>query len=242
MIYWKKRCKKRETEVSHHRIWETRCGNYKIVHSHIILGNNELPDKYHAIKVEIQNGNKFEIILSTHRKKNPAIKSCEKNHKLERSKMMKRIISGAQTGADIAGLEVAKKFGFETGGTMPFGYKALDGCHPEYKKMYGVEFHTSSSYVPRTRKNVKNSDGTIRLAYDFSSKGEKCTLKAIEDYKKPYIDVDLNDPIPVSDVIIWLKNNNIQILNVAGNSEKTAPGTHAAVTEYLTNLLQILSE
>jgi len=238
MLEWNKRCKKRETEVSHHRIWETKCGTYKVVHSHIILGNNELPDKYHAIKVESQ-----ETLISTHRKKNPAIKSCEKNHKLEKAKIvLKRIISGGQTGADIAGLEVAKKFGFETGGMMPFGYKALDGCHPEYKKMYGIEFHTSSSYVPRTRKNAKNSDGTIRLAYDFSSKGELCTLKAIEDYKKPYIDVDLNDPIPVSEVVSWLKDNSIEVLNVAGNSEKTAPGTHAAATEYLTKLLQVLSE
>ncbi|CAE7860245.1 PYRB [Symbiodinium microadriaticum] len=143
----------------------------------------------------------------------------------------------AQTGADIAGLEVAQKFGLETGGTMPFGFKALDGCHPEYKEMYGIEFHSSSSYVPRTRKNVRDADGTIRLAFDFTSKGEKCTLKAIEDYEKPHIDVDLSDPIPVMDVITWIRDNNIETLNVAGNSEQTVNGTHAAATDFLTELL-----
>jgi len=154
--------------------------------------------------------------------------------------MLEKIISGAQTGADIAGLEVAKEFGLETGGTMPFGYKALDACHPEYKELYGVEYHSSSSYVPRTRKNVRDADGTIRLAYDFTSKGEHCTLKAIESYKKPHIDVDLHDPIPIDDVVTWINDHNITTLNVAGNSEQTVPGTHAAVTKYLTELCRSL--
>lgn len=154
--------------------------------------------------------------------------------------MLRKCISGGQTGADIAGLQVAKDFGLETGGTMPFGYKALDRCHPEYKEMFGIEFHSSSSYVPRTKKNVKDSDGTIRLAFDFSSRGEKCTMKAIAIYKKPFIDVDLNDPIPVEDVVAWIRDKNIEILNVAGNSEQTAPGTYENSTEYLTKLFRAL--
>lgn len=153
---------------------------------------------------------------------------------------LKRIVSGGQTGADIAGLEVAKKFGLETGGTMPFGYLTLDGCKPEYKELYGIQDHRSSSYVPRTRKNVKDSDGTIRLAYKFESAGEICTLKAIQNYKKPHIDVDLNDPRPVVDVIHWLGENSIEILNIAGNSEKTHCGTHSAATKYLEELFLAL--
>lgn len=152
--------------------------------------------------------------------------------------MLRRVISGGQTGADIAGLEVAKQFGLETGGLMPFGYKALDGCHPEYKELYGVAADSSSSYVPRTRKNVKNSDGTIRLAFNFGSAGEKCTLRAIHDYDKPHIDVDLDDPRPVAEVVEWLNLFKIETLNVAGNAEETSPGTHMAATKYLTELLQ----
>jgi hypothetical protein len=96
---------------------------------------------------------------------------------------LRKIISGAQNGADIAGLEVAKRFGYETGGSIPFGYKTLDGPKPEYKNLYGIVVHSSSSYVPRTRQNVKDSDGTIRLAYNFQSRGEICTLRAIKDLK-----------------------------------------------------------
>lgn len=155
---------------------------------------------------------------------------------------MKRVISGGQTGADIAGLEEAKRAGFETGGVMPFGFKTLDGCHPEYKELYGVTAHKSSSYVPRTRANVRDSDGTIRLAYTFTSAGEKCTLGAILDYKKPHIDVDLANPRPVSDVLEWLEENGIDTLNVAGNAEQTSPGTHDTAALYLRTLFLALKE
>lgn len=156
--------------------------------------------------------------------------------------MLKRVISGGQTGADFAGLEIAKSLGFETGGTMPFGWKTLDGCKPEYKTLYGCVMDKSSSYVPRTRKNVKDSDGTIRLAFNFQSKGEICTLKAIQSYKKPHIDVDLSNPRPVSDVLQWLSDNQIETLNVAGNAEQTSPGTYDAASRYLKALFSAVKE
>lgn len=151
---------------------------------------------------------------------------------------IRMVISGAQTGADIAGLEVAKKFGLETGGTIPFGYKTLDGPKTEYRELYGVEMHHSSSYVPRTRLNVKNSDGTIRLASNFDSKGEICTLKAIKDYDKPYFDVELTDPCNVGHVLEWMEEHDIKVLNVAGNAEQTSPGTHERATNFLTELFE----
>jgi len=145
-------------------------------------------------------------------------------------------------GSDICGLIVAKKFGIPTGGTMPFGFKTQDGPKPEYKELYGMVAHSSSSYVPRTRVNVKNSDGTLRLAFDFNSPGEKCTKKAIISYKKPFFDVDLNNPCDVALVCEWLKVNNIKILNVAGNTERTATGITKKAIEYLTKLFESLDD
>lgn len=154
--------------------------------------------------------------------------------------MLEKVISGAQTGADRAGLDVAQKFGIPTGGTMPFGYKALDGYWPEFREKYGIVMHKSSSYRPRTRKNVADSDGTIRLATTFASRGEICTLNAITDYGKEKFDVDLSDPPPISDVIQWIEEKNIRTLNVAGNSEETSPGTYAASSKYLIQLFSAL--
>lgn len=154
---------------------------------------------------------------------------------------LRKVVSGGQTGADIAGLEVAKKFGFETGGIMPFGFKTLDGCRPEYKDMYGLTAHNSSSYVPRTRANVRDSDGTIRLAFNLESRGEICTLKAIKDYGKSWIDVDFSSDSAkqaVKPVVEWLHRNEIEILNVAGNAEQTWAGTYEAALQYLERLFE----
>jgi hypothetical protein len=84
-LVWKKRCKKDRTDVSDRRIWESKCNCYKVIHSHIFLGNGAMPDAYYAIVIEEfqgRNSKTFsERIISRHRKKNPAIKSCENHFK-----------------------------------------------------------------------------------------------------------------------------------------------------------------
>jgi len=154
--------------------------------------------------------------------------------------MLKKCISGAQTGADIAGLIAAKEYGLETGGWMPKGFLTQSGPHPDWAKKYGLQEHTSPKYPPRTYANVKDSDGTIRFAYNFNSPGERCTLKAIQQYKKPHIDVDLNDMCKVDVIIEWLERYSIEVLNVAGNSEKTYTGTAGEVIEFLSKLFDKL--
>lgn len=156
--------------------------------------------------------------------------------------MLKKVISGGQSGADLAGLDAAIEFGYKTGGTMPFGYRTLDGCHPDYKEKYGCVAHKSSSYVPRTRKNVKDADGTIQLAYNFRSPGEVCTSKAVSDFKKPHVMVDLSNPISPEVVVDWLDHCDIEVLNVAGNSEQTATGTYVAVKKYMSEVFKIIKE
>lgn len=133
---------------------------------------------------------------------------------------LKKVISGGQRGADQAGLAAARDLGLETGGWVPKGWITLNGANPTLAKLGCVE-HTSSKYAPRTYSNVKDSDGTIRLAYDFGTPGELCTLKAIEFYNKPHFDIDLKDPIFFMNVFDWIEKNNILVLNVAGNAGKT---------------------
>jgi hypothetical protein len=147
--------------------------------------------------------------------------------------MLSKIISGGQTGADQAGLAAAKKFGLQTGGWMPKGFKTLDGLRPDMGRLYSCKEHTNCDYGPRTEANVADSDGTIRLAGNFGSAGEACTLRAIRKNGKPYIDVDLTDPPSVKDVVAWIAENKIRILNVAGNSEKTYLGAYQKSYNFL---------
>lgn len=154
--------------------------------------------------------------------------------------MIKMVISGAQTGADIAGISTAAKFGIKTGGTMPKGFKTLIGPKPDWAEKYGLKESDSPKYPPRTYDNVFNSDGTIRFASNFNSPGEKCTLKFINQCQKFYKDIDVMNPLPIEDVVKWINDNNIEILNVAGNSEKTCNGIGLEVENYLTELFQAL--
>ena len=136
-----------------------------------------------------------------------------------------KVISGGQNGVDHAGLRAAKACGLATGGSLPKGCKTLDGPKLELITEYGMKELGTPDYVTRTGVNVLNSDGTIRIATNFESPGERCTLRFIRAYNKPYIDVALGDPdTEIGAVRAWLEKFKIKTLNVAGNSERTSPG------------------
>jgi hypothetical protein len=155
--------------------------------------------------------------------------------------MLKKIISGGQTGADRAGLFVAKDLGYETGGWMPKGFIAQDGRHPKFAEQFNIQEHSSTFYPPRTALNAKESDGTVRIATDFNSPGEKLTLKMIQQYKKPHFDV-VPGITSTQELADWLKINNIEILNVAGNSERTSQGIYQFAYDFLKEALTIYRE
>ena len=139
---------------------------------------------------------------------------------------LKQVISGGQTGADQAGVRAAKVHGLPTGGHMPPGFKTEGGPRPEFAGLFGM-VETPGDYPERTRENVQVSDGTIRFAANWKSPGEQCTLKAIREFQKPSIDVDIHEPIPVERVIAWIGENNIRVLNVAGNAQPAGTKTQS---------------
>jgi hypothetical protein len=151
--------------------------------------------------------------------------------------MIVKIISGFQRGADIAAIRAAKAKGLETGGCMPLNFLTLDGPMPQYATLYGATQHSSAKYPPRTYQNVRDSDGTMRFAIDWQSRGELCTLKAITSYGKPYHDVDLAMPWTEETLIAatrWIIKHDIRVLNVAGNAIRTIePRVELFVTQII---------
>ena len=71
---------------------------------------------------------------------------------------IRKIISGGQTGADQAGLDVAIKHDIPHGGAIPKGRMTEDGV---LDPKYNLEEMTTKSYPKRTEKNVLDSDGTV---------------------------------------------------------------------------------
>ena len=149
----------------------------------------------------------------------------------------RKVISGGQTGADQAGLVVARRFGIPTGGWMPRGWKTSAGPNPHLGREYGLREHTGD-YAERTAANVRDSDGTIRFAGSFRTFGELCTMKWITHYGRPHIDIDIRSPRPVIDIVEWMRKHNICVLNVAGNTEpKSRPALASGITAFVTDYL-----
>jgi hypothetical protein len=162
--------------------------------------------------------------------------------------MLEKIISGGQTGADRGGLLAAEEMGIETGGWAPKGFKTERGSDPELGTRFGLQETNSGSYPPRTYNNVRDSDGTMRFAWKFESAGEKCTQRAIDSCNKPQFDVKIPDVLvvteswveqlpPVEEAVKWIKDNNITVLNVAGNKETTYPRIEELVKDYLIEVI-----
>lgn len=138
-----------------------------------------------------------------------------------------KIISGGQVGVDIAALRAAKEVGFETGGWIPKGFRTKYGPKPEYAELYGLKETADFAYPKRTYMNVLEGDGTLRIAENWKSRGEICTLNAIKAYEKPYYDVFYKDVSRDDKWFLhhnwfyqWAIKNNIKTLNVAGNATK----------------------
>ena len=152
-----------------------------------------------------------------------------------------KVISGGQTGADRAALKAAKSKGIPTGGCMPRGFLAHDGEHPEFASLYGMHQSGSPEYPPRTEENVRVADATIRFATNFNTRGEKLTEKMIHRHRKHGLSVDLEkNYLRPKDVARWLVENNVRVLNVAGNSEKRSPGIEARVEAFLLEVFSVL--
>jgi len=141
--------------------------------------------------------------------------------------MLTKIISGAQTGGDRAGLDAALLLGLQVGGWVPKGCRTDEGpLTSAQMTLYGLKEHPSYAYPPRTEQNVRESDGTV-LFGDMSSPGCRLTIRLCKMHGQPF----LANPTP--DVLrSFVLGNAIKVLNVAGNRERVNPGIYA--TTYAT--------
>jgi hypothetical protein len=159
---------------------------------------------------------------------------------------LKRVISGGQTGADLGGLKAAKACGIPTGGWMPKGYLTEDGPRPEYERLYGMLALPTTEYTKRTRRNVEFARGTLCIASRWNADGVAATLRYAEELQRPLLKI----PYPKSprakvkvtpeEVYHWLVQNNIFVLNVAGNRESNAEGIEEFTYHFLVRVFQLV--
>ena len=156
--------------------------------------------------------------------------------------MIKKIISGGQTGADRAALDVALKFGIPHGGWVPKGRKSEDGPLPE---IYRLQEMPTKSYEARTEQNVIESDGTVIIARGKLTGGSDYTRKMTLKHKKQLLGIDLNLISHFDGASLaasWIKLQRVQVLNVAGPRASEDQQIYSDVVIILEKVLQILTD
>lgn len=80
-------------------------------------------------------------------------------------------------------------------------------------------------YPARTKENIKNSDGTLIIAKNLFTAGEKLTISLLKKYKKPYLIIKINinenkleTKMDINTISEWLIEHKILKLNIAGNT------------------------
>jgi Circularly permutated YpsA SLOG family/Domain of unknown function (DUF6794) len=153
--------------------------------------------------------------------------------------MLKRIISGGQTGADRAALDVAIELGIPHGGWIPKGRKTEDGVLPD---KYHLKEMPTGSYPKCIKQNVIDSEGTLIISHGKITGGSGLAWACAEKYNRPYLHVDLNSTSPFSAtkaISYWLTHHDIEVLNVAGPRLSKDPDIYDATVSLLKSAVHL---
>ena len=147
--------------------------------------------------------------------------------------MIKKIISGGQTGADRAALDVAIELGIPHGGWIPMGRKTEDGRLPAEYRLLET---TSIDYSLRTELNVLDSDGTLIVSHGDPTGGSALTQELARKHRQPcfHVDLDVISDSKAAEIITsWIDARKIKTLNVAGPRASKDPRIYGATRRVL---------
>jgi hypothetical protein len=136
------------------------------------------------------------------------------------------IISGGQTGADRAALDVAIANGIPHGGWCPRGRMAEDG---PIDGRYRLRETPSANYAQRTRRNIRDSDATVVFSTRHEiSGGTGLTLDFARRIGKPVLHLVQGDPPAklahaLETLTAFLIEHDVRTLNIAGPRASQEP-------------------
>ena len=152
--------------------------------------------------------------------------------------MVRRIVSGGQTGADRAALDTAMDLGIETGGWVPRDRWAEDGRVPD--RYPNMKETAAADPAMRTEYNVRDADGTVVFSQGEVFGGTKWTVEVGGKLRKPMLCLDLATQsleTAAQRLRAWTAAEGIEVLNVAGPRESEYDGIHSAVRTVLRRAL-----
>ena len=147
------------------------------------------------------------------------------------------LVSGGQTGADRAAVDLAIDKKLKWGGWVPAGRRAEDGTIDSSYSSFKES--SSSKYADRTRLNVRDSDATVIFAHGELIGGTALTAQYATELGRPLLTVDL-DAHRISEAASrtagFIRENKVRILNVAGPRASEDPDVYEAVYRILTSV------
>lgn len=165
--------------------------------------------------------------------------------------MIGKIITGGQTGVDRAGLDVAINLNISYGGWCPKGRIDELGIIPKkYRALKEIsgDFKTEKeNYDARTKRNIKDSDGTLIIIPKFRlpsnmKDGTQLTISEAKNQSKPLFIIKLFDSAEKNSesIVNWIKENQIKTLNIGGPRESSSPGIYKSCFAFLEAVLPCL--
>ncbi len=154
--------------------------------------------------------------------------------------ILTQIVSGGQTGADRAALDVAIKLNIPHGGWISKGRLTEAGPLP---KIYQLREMAVSDYPSRTRQNIIDSHGTAIISRGPLSGGSKLTQSFARVKGKPNCHIDLLTQDTFEAAIIlqsFITENQISVLNVAGPRASHDPGIYFEVKAIMEATLYLM--
>jgi len=149
--------------------------------------------------------------------------------------MIEKLISGGQTGVDRGALDAALYLGVSCGGWCPKGRRAEDGPIPGE---YPLKETETARYPQRTERNIIESDGTLVLCAGPLTGGTRLTVELAAKQGRPCLVANPKDGETLERCCDWVAENAIQVLNVAGPRESSAPGIQRQAQEFIEKLLE----
>lgn len=166
------------------------------------------------------------------------------------------IVSGGQTGADVAALQAAKECGLQTGGVAPADYITTAGAKPELGSEFGLQqlikskASLSQMYVTRSKLNVDQSEATIAFRLQPSVGTDKTigycrdqSWKAVRGpnpssvYRPCLVIKDVGDEEKAAELVVkFLKAHNFSKVNVCGHRDDVTAG----ITDFQARVYRIL--
>ena len=149
---------------------------------------------------------------------------------------VKRILSGGQTGVDMAALDFGLKYQIPIGGWCPKGRINESGIIPGFYPLWESSSKLSSV---RTEKIVLAADATLIISSQkYIDKGTQLCLDLCQHHNKQVFLFDILNygEEQIRELKKWGSLVDIDILNIAGNRESTFQGIYSRCLEILGRL------